>query len=101
VYPSEYDAFGLVVAEAMASTLPVIVGREIGVAELITHQKNGLLCDPGDSESLRQQLEWVQANPARAARLGHAARQTVEQYSWDACAEGTLRIYEKVVGTRV
>jgi glycosyltransferase involved in cell wall biosynthesis len=68
---------------------------------LITHQKNGLLCDPGDPESLRQQLEWVQANPARAARLGHAGRQTVEQYSWDACAEGTLRIYEKVVGTRV
>lgn len=101
VYPSEYDAFGLVVAEAMASALPTIVGRKIGAAEWITHERNGLLCDPEDEQSLHQQLQWVRANPARAARLGDAGRRTAAEHSWDACAAATLQIYERVAGTRV
>jgi UDP-glucose:(heptosyl)LPS alpha-1,3-glucosyltransferase len=96
VYPSEYDAFGLVVAEAMASALPVVAGRGVGAAEWITHEKNGLLCDPSDAESLRQQLRWLHADPVRGARLGRTARQTVEAHSWDACAAATLKVYERV-----
>jgi UDP-glucose:(heptosyl)LPS alpha-1,3-glucosyltransferase len=101
VYPSEYDAFGLVVAEAMASALPVVVGSEIGAAEWITHGQNGLLCNPADPASLHQQLHSIHADPARAARLGRAARRTVEEHSWDSCAAATLGIYERVVGTRI
>jgi UDP-glucose:(heptosyl)LPS alpha-1,3-glucosyltransferase len=100
VYPSEYDAFGLVVAEAMASALPVVAGRGVGAAEWITHEKNGLLCDPGNAASLLQQLGGLHADPVRAARLGCAARQTVEEHSWDACAAATLKVYERVGGTR-
>jgi UDP-glucose:(heptosyl)LPS alpha-1,3-glucosyltransferase len=100
VYPSEYDAFGLVVGEAMASALPVVVGRGVGAAEWITHKENGLLCDPGHAASLRQQLRWLYADPARAARLGCAARETVKEYSWDACAAATLKVYELVGGAR-
>jgi UDP-glucose:(heptosyl)LPS alpha-1,3-glucosyltransferase len=101
VYPSEYDAFGLVVAEAMASALPVVVGFEIGAAEWISHGRNGLLCDPTDPASLHQQLRWIRADPTRAARLGCAARFTVEEHSWDSCAAATLEVYERVVATHV
>lgn len=100
VYPSEYDAFGLVVAEAMSSALPVIVSSAAGAAEWIVHQTNGLVCDPHDSASLHELLDWLDADRTRAASLGAAARQTVERNSWDACAAATLRIYEAVGGAR-
>jgi UDP-glucose:(heptosyl)LPS alpha-1,3-glucosyltransferase len=97
VFPSEYDAFGLVVAEAMATELPVIMGQNIGVAEWITHRHNGLLCDPRDPVSLRAQLEWLQADPLRAKRLGTAGREKVLQHTWDACARATVEVYEQVL----
>lgn len=96
VYPSSYDAFGLVVAEAMATKLPVVVGKDIGAAEWIEPGRNGLVCDPRTTATLRQQLEWLRAHPERAQSLGEVGRETVMKHSWDACAEATLAVYEQV-----
>jgi UDP-glucose:(heptosyl)LPS alpha-1,3-glucosyltransferase len=96
VYPSNYDAFGLVVAEAMACALPVVVGQRIGAAEWIDSGRNGLLCDPRDLSSLKAQLHRLATEPSLARRLGAAARETVEQHSWDVCAARTLAIYEEL-----
>lgn len=100
LYPSDYDPFGLVVAEAMATELPVIVGQNIGAAEWITPRQNGLCCDPNHAESIREQLAWLQSDPARARRLGQAARRTVQEHSWDACAAATEAVYEQVLAEK-
>jgi glycosyltransferase involved in cell wall biosynthesis len=93
VYPSNYDTFGLVVSEAMATGLPVIVGRDIGAAELITHGVNGLTVDPASADALHGALTRLSGSPELAARLGAAARQTAEQQTWDACAAATEAVY--------
>jgi UDP-glucose:(heptosyl)LPS alpha-1,3-glucosyltransferase len=97
VYPSDYDAFGLVVAEAMASELPAVVGQNIGAAEWIVSSQNGLLCDPHAPDTLSTQLEWLRADPNRALAIGRAARVTVMKHSWDACAAATAAVYEEVL----
>jgi UDP-glucose:(heptosyl)LPS alpha-1,3-glucosyltransferase len=96
VYPSTYDAFAMVVAEAMASALPVIVGPGIGASELIVDRNSGLICPPGDDRGLRDRLAWLRGDPARAARLGAAARRVAERHSWEGCAAATMDIYERV-----
>lgn len=100
VYPSEYDAFGLVVAEAMASELPVIVGSEIGAAEWIVPGQNGLLCDPHRIESLVESLRQLKADAALARKMGREARLTVCGHSWDQCAQSTEALYERVLRER-
>ena len=100
VYPSGYDPFGLVVAEAMATELPVIIGQTLGVAEWIEHGRNGLLCDPARPATLQAALAQLAADPALAACLGTAARVTVAAHSWDACATQTLAVYEQVLRER-
>jgi glycosyltransferase involved in cell wall biosynthesis len=97
VYPSRYDPFGLVVSEAMACGLPVVVSRTIGVAEWVEHGRNGLLCDPADPGSLGRSLASLAADPGLARALGQAARQAVLQYSWDRCAARTLEVYEETI----
>ncbi|MBU6400959.1 MAG: glycosyltransferase family 4 protein [Verrucomicrobia bacterium] len=96
VYPSAYDAFGLVVAEAMASGLPVLVGKNVGAAEWIEPEVNGLLCDPRDPASLQRQLEWLETDPRRGRQLGQAARATVLAHTWDACAAATEAVYAQM-----
>lgn len=99
IYPSAYDPFGMVATEAMASGLPVVLGRDMGAAELITHGVDGLLCDPQSQLNLRDQIWRIANDPAFAARLGAAARSTIQRYSWDACAEATWEVYRQVLET--
>ncbi|MEI6356899.1 MAG: glycosyltransferase family 4 protein, partial [Verrucomicrobiota bacterium] len=96
VYPNDYDPFGMVATEAMATGIPVVLGREIGAAELVDHGRNGLLCDQQDAASIREQLARLATDPETAIAMGLAARATIEQYTWAVCAEETWRVYEQV-----
>lgn len=98
VYPADYDSFALVAAEAMASGLPVVLGRKIGAAELITSEENGLLCEPRNPDSIQQQLHWILNHPERAGAMGRSARQTLEHHTWDDCVASTWAVYQKLGG---
>lgn len=93
VYPSDYDAFGLVAAEAMASELPVILGKSIGAAQWIVDGTNGLLTT-GSEADLRERIAWVQNHPEASRNLGTFARRTVQEHTWDRCAQETETVYE-------
>jgi UDP-glucose:(heptosyl)LPS alpha-1,3-glucosyltransferase len=100
--PSPYDAFAMVVTEAMACGLPVVVSREAGASELIDHGKNGLLLnDAADDLELAEHMSALQNEPDLAARLGKAARLTAEGLSWDTVAAETMRVYEEVAARRL
>ncbi len=100
VYPSDYDPFGMVASEAMASGLAVILGQNIGAAEMVHPGENGLLCIPGDAASLRGQLERLANDPAEARRLGEAARLAILETSWEHNAEAVFRIYQQLTARR-
>jgi UDP-glucose:(heptosyl)LPS alpha-1,3-glucosyltransferase len=96
VLPTHYDSFAMVITEAMASALPVIVSRDAGAAELIQHGRNGLvLNDFQNVDELEGLMRSLATDRAFARRLGDAARITAEQYSWDAVAGQTMEIYRR------
>lgn len=91
--PTPYDSFGMVVSEAMACGLPVVVSREAGVAELIRPGVNGLLLDDLTSHvELAQHMRSLQNRPW-AEMLGRGGRETIEKLTWDTVAEQTLQVY--------
>jgi UDP-glucose:(heptosyl)LPS alpha-1,3-glucosyltransferase len=96
--PTPYDAFAMVVTEAMACGLPVVVSREAGACELITDQVNGLVLNDATSvEELAGHMRFLESDPGRAASLGAAARSSVETLSWDEIAGRTMCVYEDVL----
>jgi glycosyltransferase involved in cell wall biosynthesis len=87
-----------VVSEAMGCGLPVVVSREAGVAELIQPGVNGLLLDDvTDDAELARHMDSLQRDPEAAKAMGRAARQTIEPMTWDAVAEQTMDVYEKLL----
>jgi glycosyltransferase involved in cell wall biosynthesis len=94
--PTPYDAFGMVVLEAMASGLPVIVSREAGAAELIMHGENGLILD--HKEELPHLMRQLQSDPALVAKLRARGRETALAHSWDEVARETMDIYRELCG---
>jgi glycosyltransferase involved in cell wall biosynthesis len=101
VFPTPYDAFGMVIAEAMASGLPVITSREAGAAEWISQGVEGILLDnPADARALAAHMQRVSEDPEACRALGGAARSAAEQHSWDAVAARTMQVYEAAVHGR-
>jgi UDP-glucose:(heptosyl)LPS alpha-1,3-glucosyltransferase len=96
--PTPYDAFAMVVTEAMACGLPVVVSREAGACELIAHRVNGLVLNDATSvEELAGHMYFLESDPGSAAALGSAARSKVEALSWDEVAGRTIRVYEDLL----
>jgi glycosyltransferase involved in cell wall biosynthesis len=96
LYPSDYDPFGMVVTEAMASGIPVAVGRGMGASELIDSEVNGLLFDPHRPEQISASLRLLQKSPEHAASIARMGRATIKHHGWDACAKATLQVYQMV-----
>jgi glycosyltransferase involved in cell wall biosynthesis len=81
----------LKVYEYMAAGLPVVASRVGQISDLIADGVNGLLCPPGDAESLAAALDRLRLAPGLRARLGRAARETVlREHTWDAVARRIL-----------
>ena len=92
-YPAQ-DPFyfsPLKVYEYMAAGLPVVASAVGQVAQLITHEVNGLLCPPGDPAALAEALQRLRREPALRERLGRAARETVRRHhTWEAAVTRIL-----------
>jgi glycogen synthase len=83
------EPFGLVIAEAMARGLPVIASHVGGPAEILTHQVDGLLVEPGDEQILAAAIRQLIEDPGRRKQLGQAARTTVrERFTIEQNAKG-------------
>ena len=85
-----FRSWGLVVNEAMAAGLPVLVSRGAGCAvDLIDEGTTGWSFDPGDPEALTQLLHQLEALPPdRRERLRRAAAARLRRFDPEAFADG-------------
>ncbi len=78
--PTVYEAWGMVVIEALASGVPVLTSKTAGAASAVHEGWNGFLLDhPSDAEEVAQGLERLRrglhGSPAQIAT-------SVEAYEW-------------------
>ena len=94
VLPTRYEPFGMVIAEAMASELPVVVSGCAGAAELIVPGASGFVVERADDvEGFAMHLRTLLGDPALRAALGRAARAAALDVSWERVAVRTERVY--------
>ena len=88
------EPFGLVVLEAMASGVPIVVSASAGVAELIEDGRSGLFIhDSEDAEEIAARLRMVLCDGELGGRLACAGRQTALRYDWYEVASQTVEVY--------
>ena len=97
-FPSHWESFGLVVLEAMAAGRAVIVTLGSGMAEIVEHEKTGILVEPKKPKELAKAICRLAQNPEMRAALGRAARAKVlETYSPEAVLQKQVEHYKKVI----
>lgn len=95
LHPSVYDAFGLVVAEAMAHGVPPIVSRQAGIAELVRHDVSGWIVDARDVDGIAHALLALERDPVRRQAMGRAAQDAASERSWDTVVRETVDVYNQ------
>jgi glycosyltransferase involved in cell wall biosynthesis len=98
VLPSEYEAFGIVLLEAMACEKPVIGSRVGGVPEAIGDEGAGVLVEYGDSRGLSRKLNGLLGDPKRRTRMGETGRRRVrEKFTWSRVVDEIEKLYRELL----
>lgn len=95
VFPSRYEACALVIAEAIASGLPVVTAKTTGGAELVTQNAGIAVDDANDVTALSEAMIHLSGNSALRARMSHAAWERSRTNTWQHIAEQYLNVYRE------
>lgn len=79
VLPSYAEGLPMSILEAMGAGLPVIATRVGGVPDAISHEREGLLVEPGDIDQLAASIVRLLKNPDERRRLAEAAHSAVRE----------------------
>lgn len=92
ILPSKIETWGLVVNEAMASHLPVLVSNECGAARsLVEEGANGWTFDVGNAEMLSQLMFRMSEMPAdRLRAMGARSKEIIANWSLDTFADNII-----------
>ena len=90
---SDTDTFGMVVLEAMAAGLPVIIGPEVGARDLIDNGMNGfVLADRHDAAGAASHLSDLSSD-GRQQSVADLAQKTASLHDWKVRVEEMAAIY--------
>ena len=88
VLPTLEDGFGLVVLEAMACGVPVIITEQAGAKDCVRPEIDGFILPAADSKRLAEMLEYCAQHREQLTQMGRQARQQAEQFSWARYQDG-------------
>jgi 1,2-diacylglycerol 3-alpha-glucosyltransferase len=92
IHTSTIEQWGLVINEAMASGLPVLVSNRCGcAADLVEEGRNGFSFDPCDMEALAQLMLKISADNFPLSELGPASCKIISQWGTERFADGLAR----------
>jgi glycosyltransferase involved in cell wall biosynthesis len=98
VHPARRDPFPLALLEGMALGRPIVASAVGGIPEMLAHDETGVLVPPDDPAALAEAVLGLLRDPVRRARLGAAARASLERrFSPAAFAAGMFGAFDQAV----
>jgi glycosyltransferase involved in cell wall biosynthesis len=94
VLPSLWEGFGIPVIEAQACGVPVVVSSSSSLPEVVGD--SGVLIDPTSADSIAKGIEKVISDDKLANVLIQKGFQNVKRFSWQKCADETLKVLESL-----
>jgi glycosyltransferase involved in cell wall biosynthesis len=94
IMPSVSEPFGISPLEAMQSNVPVIISKQSGVSEILTH---AVKTDFWDIDAMADAIYGILNYPALARMFIRNGKEEVIRLKWDNSARHVKDIYERVI----
>lgn len=96
VMPSVSEPFGIAPLEAMRNDVPVIVSKQSGVSEVLTHC---LKVDFWDTDEMANKIVAVLKYPPLGQTLREHGRFELRGLNWDGAAEKCVKVYGRAIAS--
>jgi len=94
IMPSVSEPFGISPLEAMQSNVPVIISKQSGVAEILTH---AVKIDFWDIDAMADAIHAILTYPALSKMFIEKGREEVETLKWENSAKNVKSIYQEAL----
>lgn len=95
LFASNYEGFGLVLLESLASGTPVLGTPVGGVPDFISDGKNGFVL-PEEAKRFGQRIDEIASDAAKLRKMSEDARSSVADRTWNRVAKEVEAVYENI-----
>lgn len=95
IMPSVSEPFGISPLEAMQSNVPVIISKQSGVAEILTH---AVKIDFWDIDAMADAIHGILTYPALSKMFIEKGREEVDSFKWENSAHHVRDVYLSALG---
>ncbi|WP_395372924.1 glycosyltransferase family 4 protein [Marinicella sp. W31] len=96
-FPSVYEGFGLPILEAMRSGTAVLTSQDSAMSEVADGR--AVLCNPHDIGNISEQMQYGISSASKDQKILKSNAEFAAQFSWQACALKTLKVYQSIVNS--
>jgi phosphatidylinositol alpha-1,6-mannosyltransferase len=96
LFTSNYEGFGLVFLESLASGTPVIGTPVGGIPDVVEDGSSGYICE-ADPDTIARRIEELAAHPETLAAMSRAARDEVNGRDWKDVAARVEKVYQNII----
>ena len=100
VLPSRNDSYGMVVAEALACGLPVLISEMVGAKELVASGSNGWIVPAGDAAALAERMAWCVRHRETVRGMREECRRSAAAATWPAYHHRLAELLRSLVPER-
>jgi len=97
VFPSSFEAFGIVMIEAMAAGLPIIAANACAAPEIVKNNVNGLLFQPENDKDLADKIIKILKDKQLKKEMAVASLDLAKKYDFNRTTSQMLDIYNSIV----
>lgn len=94
VMPSVSEPFGITALEALSNGTPILISKQSGVSEVLTHV---LKSDFWDVDDMADKILGVLDSKGLKQTLGELGAKDVEHVTWESAAGKCVQIYDQII----
>jgi glycosyltransferase involved in cell wall biosynthesis len=99
VYPTFYEGFGMPPVEALGAGIPVIVGKNSSLPEILGDAAYYVGAQP-DGAEIAAAIRALAGDADLRTRLSRLGKERASSFAWRQTARQTLEVYENIVRSR-